>query len=352
MSTAKNKPIVAPSDPPVFKPSRNIPKQTTLFLYVRAAGRCEFDGCNRYLLEHHVTKAPGNFAEQAHIWAFSPKGPRGQPETKVNMHDISNLVLLCPTCHKLIDRDTVRYTVDALQSFKESHENRIFQLTDTKPDRASVAILLKGRIAGNAVAIPLEDIQAAVIPRHIGQRGMHEIDLTGFSDKADPAFWSLAANEIQSRMLRFYETHFDDGVPRHVSVFALAPIPLLVYLGSCLSDKVPTVLYQRHRDSEDWLWKRDGVETEFVTESIQTGSDNSKVAILACVSGSLDLTDLPSEIDDSYSIYRLYPKNVDPGLGIVGSDASLQSFRRAYQDLLRTIDSKHMNLPKKRFHYW
>ena len=52
------------------QPSRSIPKRTSLFLYVQAGGRCEFDGCNKYLLEHYPTETVGNFAEQAHIWAF------------------------------------------------------------------------------------------------------------------------------------------------------------------------------------------------------------------------------------------------------------------------------------------
>jgi len=64
--------------PAVVKPpARSVPARTRLLLYVRAGGRCQFDGCNRYLLEHHLTKAEGNFAQIAHIWAFSEHGARG-----------------------------------------------------------------------------------------------------------------------------------------------------------------------------------------------------------------------------------------------------------------------------------
>ena len=62
---------VSPVPSPVVKPSRAIDAKTTLFLHVRAAGRCEFDNCNEYLLEHEPTGTPGNYAERAHMWAFS-----------------------------------------------------------------------------------------------------------------------------------------------------------------------------------------------------------------------------------------------------------------------------------------
>jgi hypothetical protein len=88
---------------PLIKPkARRVPAMTRLFLYVHAGGRCEFDGCNAYLLEHHVTSASGNFAEMAHIWAFSDAGPRPNAQQD-DVHASENLMLLCPKCHKLID---------------------------------------------------------------------------------------------------------------------------------------------------------------------------------------------------------------------------------------------------------
>src|SRR5438094_9912673 len=49
---------------------RRIPDLTRLLLFVRAGGRCEFDGCPRYLMEHPVTLTEGNLAQVAHVVAF------------------------------------------------------------------------------------------------------------------------------------------------------------------------------------------------------------------------------------------------------------------------------------------
>lgn len=46
-------------------------------LWLRAAGRCEFEGCNKILYEGDITKEYGNFGELCHIIGDSPNGPRG-----------------------------------------------------------------------------------------------------------------------------------------------------------------------------------------------------------------------------------------------------------------------------------
>ena len=89
---------------PVVTLARQPKADTRVLLFTRAGGRCEFASCNRYLLDHPVTHQAGNFAEMAHIVAFHPGGPRGAAElTSAERNDVANLMLLCPTCHKLID---------------------------------------------------------------------------------------------------------------------------------------------------------------------------------------------------------------------------------------------------------
>src|ERR1700752_2273008 len=103
-------------------PTRRVAPFTKLLLFVGAGGRCEFDGHNKYLLRHSMTLTEGNFAQMAHIVAFSPKGPRGARRFSAKyLNFAANLMLLCHECHKLIDTDPERYTVKALKKFKQRH---------------------------------------------------------------------------------------------------------------------------------------------------------------------------------------------------------------------------------------
>ena len=328
----------------VVRPPRRIPIKVSLHLFTRAGGRCQFSGCNDYLLEHHVTKKRGIFAERAHIWAYSPDGPRGHPQGEFDPHDIENLMLLCPKCHKHIDDNPDEYPVDRLKKDKREHEERVLRLTATSSDLTSVAVVLRGRIAGEPVTIGLNEIQDAVLPRYVGERGIHQIDLTAIHDSDAPDFWSITAREIRKRMSQFYEMKFEEGEPRHVSVFAIAPIPLLMTLGSCLSDKVPTRLFQRHRDTQSWIWRDDGPEAQFRSSVLREGDDPAKVAVLVSVSGQLASSDLPPDVDASFTVYHIEPEGQTPDLGLLETEATLEAFRRCYMSLIRTIDAKHEKL--------
>lgn len=46
-------------------------------LWARAAGRCEFRGCNELLYLDQLTKKRSNVSAISHIVAYSPDGPRG-----------------------------------------------------------------------------------------------------------------------------------------------------------------------------------------------------------------------------------------------------------------------------------
>lgn len=320
----------------VVKPqSRQVPAQTRLFLYVQAGGRCQFDGCNDYLLEHHVTRTNGNFAEMAHIFAFSSGGPRAR-KGQGNVHALSNLMLLCPKCHKEVDEHPDKWTPSVLRRFKRAHEDRVFMLTGTAPDRDTTAVVLRGLVAGKPVTISTAEMQDAVAPRYVSARDACEIDLTAFMDSTDPGYWEQGAKAIRQKVQRCLESP-----PRHISVFAVASIPLLMVLGESLSDKVPTDLYQRHRDPESWRWKATGQVTTFETQRLRTGSDGTRLALLVAVSGTLAEADLPPEIDLTYSVYRIIPSNAIPGTGVMEVAESLREFRSEYRRALRQLVTAH-----------
>lgn len=61
---------------------KKIPETTKLQLWVAAAGRCEFKGCNEQVWRNGLTLSAGNFSEVAHIIGSSKDGPRGTEESE------------------------------------------------------------------------------------------------------------------------------------------------------------------------------------------------------------------------------------------------------------------------------
>ena len=327
---------------PVVPLDRRQPKAATrVLLFTRAGGRCEFDNCNRYLLTHHVTHQTGNFAQMAHIVAFRQAGPRGESRlTSAERNDISNLMLLCPQCHKLIDDNPDPYAVEVLQEFKKDHEARIRMLTAAKADKQAAALVLTAVIGSSPVAIPLADMQSAVAPFYLDQREIHTIDLPSVIEDRTEVYWQSGMETIEGSAQRFYASLRQTGVA-NIAVFALAPIPLLVALGSYLSNKFPTALFQRHRDTEDWRWKQGGDPVEFKCRTLHEGTDPQRVALVCSISGVIPPVDYASAVDSSFTVYEITPDGLAPSLQCLGLRESLEAFRACYRGALQRVTGGH-----------
>ncbi len=312
-----------------------------MLLFVRAGGRCEFDVHNRYLLRHSLTLTEGNFAQMAHIVAFSPRGPRGEQRLSAKyLNSAANLMLLCHECHRLIDTYPERYAIKTLKQFKQRHEERILRLTETSPDHQTKVVILKTKIGGQAVDISPGQIQEAIVPRYPDPESF-VIDLTGIPDGDEAAFWENAKRAITQQCERLYATRMDGPPPQHISLFALAPIPLLVYLGSQLSSKIHVDLYQRHRDKENWTWKITGEPAGYRVKVLRPGSDGPKVALLLSLSGTIAADKLPAEIDSRFSVYEVKLTETVPNPGFLRLRRDLLAFQRVYQEVLATIIKEH-----------
>lgn len=337
----RRRPTTAQAPSPVAHVTREIPWPTKLLLAVRAGGRCEFDGCNEYLFEHHVTLGAGNFGQFAHIVAFSERGPRGRLRARsFDIHAVENLMLLCHRCHKQIDDHPEDFSRKALEHQKADHEERIRFLTDLRPDRKTAVVQFKTLIRGQKTDIPNADIATAVAPRYPTSTPGYLIDLTTI-DATGGHFIEAAKQCIDNKLKLFYASGSEVDKALHVSLFAIGTIPLLVYLGSRLSDKIPVDLYQRHRQTNNWSWKTDGPVAQYVTRKVRAGTDPASVALVLSLSGMVNIEGLPHAIDGSFSVYEITVRGDGPTPDFLRRRESLETFRLEYRKFLARLPSEH-----------
>ncbi len=323
--------------------ARKVPTKTELLLWVKAGGRCEFNGCNEYLFRHHVTLDTVKLAEIAHIVAFKPDGPRGGiSERPTDIHDISNLMLLCPRCHTLID-DAVKegkYSRETLVKHKREHEERILRLTAAKPELKTTVVQLLTRIGGQPVKIPTADVWDALAPKYPADEKGCVIDLNNLDDQTD-AFYSVAKEEIDRCLDRLYSPGMEGDSPKHISVFALAPMPLLMYLGRRLSNKIPVDLYQRHRDTQDWTWKDSGPEVRYLCRQVRKGIRADRAALVLSLTDSVNVLGLGGWLDAEASVFEIALDGQKPFSGFLRQRRDLEGFRRVYHEALSMIAQVH-----------
>ena len=122
------------------------PSALTLnMLFAKAAGRCQFEGCNKPVLFDELTLREYNKSNVAHIVASSPKGARGDSTRSHLLSDkLSNLMLMCPEHHKLIDDFKADYPEERLLEMKRKHEAAIATVSRLK-SRTITTPLITGK---------------------------------------------------------------------------------------------------------------------------------------------------------------------------------------------------------------
>lgn len=323
----------------------HIPQHTRLKLWVKAAGRCEFNGCNEPVWRNNLTLSDGNFAEVAHIVGSSRRGPRGSDESADLRDDYSNLLLLCPRCHKEIDDDSDRYPEELLRQWKQEHEYRIE--TQTSPSKKickSTVVLFTVKIKDRITPINREAYRNAMFPKYPIDEGI-PIDNQDFDRNGNEAEWKTCANVIERKIRTRVERGIDQEEVKHFSVFAIGPQPLLMFLGKCIGDTIPTDLYQSHRNIEDtsrtWTWPEEEPETQtdYIVKIIKVVENSEKVAILLSLSDMIHEDKYANFIDDTFSLYEITIEN--PSLHFLRSPKQIEGFSTKYRALLNEVQAKH-----------
>lgn len=200
-----------------------------------------------------------NAAYVAHIVADSPDGPRGDPVlSKKLAKELSNLMLLCDAHHRLIDiEDVAGHPAALLNVMKQEHEQRIEMLTGIQTDRSSHVLLYGANIGDYSSPLQFDSAKEAMVPSRYpaGPRpiSLGMVDSSGKDRDAD--YWAQEVRHLERQFETRVKQPIADGTVRHLSVFGLAPQPLLIRLGTLLTDIAPANVFQLHREpTPGWAW--------------------------------------------------------------------------------------------------
>lgn len=322
--------------------SRAISPTTTAMLWGRAAGRCEFEGCNRPLYLVDVTQEVMNVAQRAHIRPFSDGGPRAR-ETSAGerVHDIDNLMLLCPDHHVRIDKGDgpERYPETDLREMKRRHEERVHIATGIAPSMSSHVLFYGAHVGAHAALPAFDDAARALFPhRYPAERHAAELGsrTSGFRDR-DAAFWDTERAQLHRQFelqVRTRRAHAEVG---HLSVFAIAPQPLLIDLGVLLGDMTDVDVFQLHREPRGWTWPAEHDAPSFVIEVPEKPVGIPVLVLAVSASITLDrITRVLGELIAPYIITLPSPHN-----DVLKARSMVAAFRSTMRRLLAQIRAAH-----------
>lgn len=320
-----------------------IPANTQMLLWAKAAGRCEYEGCNKLVYRDLLTKTEIRAADIAHVIAASPDGPRGGPLSHSKQTDVRNLMLLCKKHHRLVDHEgETEHSIKELLRMKQQHERRIEQQTEAKEDKQSHVLLYGANIGDKASPINFIDARNAMSPKaYPAEVSPIEIHLKGSLLKDnEKTFWKIEKSNLEraftERVAPRINTGDINGI-RRMSLFAMAPQPLLVRLGTLLSDIVPVEVFQLHREPRTWAWQRGPKKFTYFVGEPHTRS--KKVALNLSLSATIDNKRIETVIGRNASIWTISISH--PGNDYLKAPEQLALFRKTMRDVFNRIKLKH-----------
>jgi hypothetical protein len=318
-------------------------------LWAKAAGRCTI--CARYLLDgswDYETVAVGQLAHiiGATDGAGSPRGQSALPAT--DRASASNLMLLCQPCHQKIDRDPDHWPLDYLQEIKDQFEARVRAATDFASLEQTVVIRLTSPIRGNSPEITNTQVSDALQHERLTYAGEDVREATrriALSEPEDVAsVWSVSADRIARDVVRAQE-FLADSAAQSISVFALAPVPMLVQLGAAIGTKQTTHVFEPHRreGASTFIWPADTTDVRFEILAPEPDAEAEDVVVLVSLTAEVQFERAPEALRPLPTL-RLRPVG-GPRLPLIRSREDLHTFAAVWREALQTLEER---LPRVR----
>lgn len=321
-----------------------IPQKVQNALWARAAGRCQFRGCNEDLVGDLISgRTSGTYGFIAHIVSHIRTGPRGHPELSPQLaKDLANLMILCARHHKVVDDpDAVaEFPVELLLAMKAEHEARALRNTGVDQDRTSHVLRFATSIGATEALVSTRDIHAAMMPGR--QPATTEtIDLEMINcpySEMDPEFWAVQRDNLRQGYAAKILGRIERQDIRHLSVFALAPQPLLIDLGRLMGDLTPATIHQRHREPPTWAWQPDQPAMTFI-ETAPRPDAAGAVALKIGISAKVTDDRIRAVLGDDAAIWAIEAEN--GGVDILRRPEDQVVYRQRLRRIFDAIKARH-----------
>lgn len=312
---------------------------TVHMLCANSAGRCEFDGCNKYIFYDTITARKLNASNVAHIVAASPDGPRGDKTRSYLLSDkLENLMLLCPQHHKMIDDYVEDYPEELLLEMKKKHEDSIREMCDLIFVPKSERVIFFSPIKNVSLTHIDNQLTAqALLPqkRPASTCGIN-ISIESAFDYNTSEYWSDIDNQLKRDFDRKIGNELDSDPNTIFSVFPLAPIPLIIKLGYLFMDKTNVDIYQKKRVPDTWKWIETR-KTNFFSVNRIVVRAGSNIALIISLTADINPKRV-TDIVDADVIYIISAERI--GVDAISSIDDLSDFWHVYQTVCDEIKNK------------
>lgn len=302
---------------------RKYDEKETLKLFTEACGRCQL--CNNDIMDDWFSHSKIEYAEKAHIYAFSDNGPRADLSlTSEERNKAENLMLLCPTCHAIIDKKKAEsiYNDAWLVKRKNNKARLIKDIMSKLNDTDCIIVKYISPVGSFYPEIKDEDLYLSCFTNYLFSKEDKIINLNDNRNK-----------ENISLSLRLLDESFDDRIKRYAEnnmhktfcLFAVAPQPLLIYLGKKFGDKLKLEVFTMHR-GQKWILNDKKASINFRVEQPEKCNTENQVVLLLNATASIDNLRVVKAIGDNVDIWSINSSIF--GIDIIQNTEELNDFHK------------------------
>jgi len=153
----------------------------------------------------------------------------------------------------------------------------------------------------------------------------------------DLEFWEIEENNLTKIYNQRVKERLSDGSIKHLSVFALAPQPLLIKFGSLMTDISAAEIFQLHREPQGWAWPDKNTELEYIISEPKEA--RNQPTLVLSLSATITEDRIKSVLGNNVSIWEISIKN--PNNDFTKSRRNLHDFRVITRQLMNRIKSVH-----------
>lgn len=316
---------------------KGISEQKKLILMGLCAGKCEFRGCNNSVVEDMLTGDKSNFSNYAHIIASSENGPRGN-KILSNMlsDDENNIMVLCRNHHKDIDDFPERYPEDLLKEMKKEHEDFIRDLMNIKKENTATGIKYSFNISDRVPKVNDDDVRKCAFKQNYYCKGnIINLSDSKADERKDSVIYELEKENIKRNFHQLVKPLFKKEYVKKIFLCAIAPQPLLIYLGTLFSD-ISNVDVQQLQREPIQEWYLDSQEDKnFNINVIVPEKKNKKVALNISITANIDEERIRSVMGEECDIIKI-ESNIH-GNDIIKNKNQLEIYKNKIREVYENI---------------
>ena len=312
-------------------------------LLQRSAGLCEFENCAQPLFFDLVSGRACNDGQYAHIIPSSENGPRGGGgESPACVSGVDNRMHLCHKHHEIVDNQADEYPAHLLRDMKRKHEDQVAAFGLMLKKTPVMPIVFCANIKGRQTDVDYSDIRRAVRDdaRPLLRDRPDEIRVESSAKYGSDRYWEETLKRVNTKVEVLLDEFCAGGVgPVEYGIFPLAPIPLIMYFGWRIGDKLPLRVYQLLRDESRWSWNRKRPDNSFSHRQIRPGKSGSKrISIALSLSAGIGEAVGRCAYSDT-AVYELVAARL--GVDCISKQRDLYRLRDAYYLMMDEIQKCH-----------